>query len=784
MFQRVTGYAPRRIDITISTSPSTRSLLVTYDAWRYTDTHVAEILVEHLHLTPGQTCALAARMRAAHAARSAEPVATWQLPAWQVLSDSPGRLRAGHPYIRRYSRVAACLDAMLFGLGGVTSYSVNVSTANVLVRYDPSFLPRDELLDALDTTLRTLVREAVGAGVAPALDRATLRLALSSMALSLASASYAVPVLGTFALAGTLVAAAHILGSALRSLLGERKLRVDVLDATVISLAIAFRKAFPAAFMVWVVDLSNMLLDASHKASRRRLADIFGRQTRKALRLGDGGEEECPISTLRPGDIVVVRSGEQIPVDGVVSAGQAMIDQSSLTGEHAPVERMVDENVFATTTVLGGKLHVRAVCTGEGTNAARMVRLIEQSLEYKVHIQTQTERFADMMVLPTLGLGGVGYLTSGVESMMAVINADFGTGIRIAGPLALLESISIAARNSILIKKGAVLESLCKLDAVVFDKTGTLTENVLMVERVICLSSSFDEARVLGHAAHAERRFAHPIARAILRRADELGIAIPQTTESSLSLGYGVQSQLDGETVNVGSRRFMEQKEIAFTPTASAELLRIHARGGVAVCVAVSGHMVGLIELSNQPRSEALQIIEYLREQRGIEELHLVSGDHELPTRALAEQLRIDRYRAEVLPQDKALYVRALQDRGLKVAMVGDGVNDVVGLTQADCSISLRGAADAAVDAADVVFLDGNLRRFQLLFEISEGLTSNVERSFLLVLIPNSFCVAGALFGVFGLGASLVFNNVFNLLATLNGMRAQDALKRQQGIRR
>jgi len=356
--------------------------------------------------------------------------------------------------------------------------------------------------------------------------------------------------------------------------------------------------------------------------------------------------------------------------------------------------------------------------------------------------------------------------------MLAVVNCDFGTGIRIAGPLALLSSISVAAKTGILIKNGSILESLHSLDAVIFDKTGTLTEEVPMVGRVWACDSAFTEEQLLSYTATAEQRFAHPIARAILRRAAELHLALPRVADSEYVIGFGIQVQVDDITLKVGSQRFMEHEGIALSGAVLAHLEDIHRHGGSAIFTAADGHLIGLIELQAAPRPEGYGIVEDLR-QRGIKHIYLMSGDHEHATRALAQRLGIEHYFAQVLPAEKARHVQMLQGQGLKVAMVGDGINDAIALSQADYSISLRGAADVATDVADVIFMDGNLAKFDLLFEISQGLRRNLHRSILLTLIPNSLCIAGALAGVFGFGTSLLLNNAFNLITTANGMLPQ-----------
>jgi Cu2+-exporting ATPase len=531
--------------------------------------------------------------------------------------------------------------------------------------------------------------------------------------------------------------------------------------------------------MVWVVDISNLLLDATSKESRRRLTEVFGRQTRKTWLLADGREVEVKVADLQRGNTIIVRAGEQIPVDGEVVVGGARVDQSALTGEYAPAEKTVGERVFAMSVVLAGELHVRVKETGKDTNASRMVQIIEQSLEHKVRAQSVTERFADGMVLPTLGVGALGYAVAGPNAMMAIVNSDFGTGIRIAGPLAMLSSLSAAARNGILVKKGAALETFSKLDAVVLDKTGTLTQEIPAVARLIPLDPAITEEALLYYVACAEQRFKHPIAKAILEEAARRKLKLQPVAGSDYNVGFGIRARIDGHIIRVGSQRFLESEGISLSPQALRYLAEISSRGSSAVLAAADSRPIGVLELQATPRPEALHLVQTLR-KRGMKEICLISGDHDAPTRALAEQLGIERFFAGVLPQEKANYIREMQQRGLKVAMVGDGINDTVGLSQADCSISLRGAADAAVDIADIVLLDGNLAKVELLFEISDNLNRNIRRSMGLALVPNSFCIAGALAGFFGLGTSLIFNNVFNMVAVGNGLRAQSPLEKRE----
>lgn len=721
-------------------------------------------LLSFLGLNGGGASSVTKQKEAPSATISPAERSALQELTWVIKSDTPGRLRMHHPLVRQYAIVAQKVELTLVNLDGVTDYSVSGITANTLVKYDGTHLTRDELLEIVSEAVQTVVRESE-----LAVDKSLRQVSLSSANMVFAGVATAFPPLLPVAALTTLVVSGHIFIGAFKAIFVHRKIKVDILDAIVIAMGLAFNQVFLAALMVFVVDIGYTILDVTSKTSHKLLARVFGKQARKAWLVVDGQEVECKVSDLRIGATIVIGAGEQIPVDGVVADGDAMVDQHALTGESAPVEKTAGEKVFAMTVVLAGRIFVRVSETGENTNAAKIVKIIEHSMEHKVRLQSTAEKIADIMVLPTLGLGAAGLAFVGPGAMMAIINADYGTGIRIAGPTALLASLSLAAKNGIIIKNGGKLESLCQMEAVIFDKTGTLTQETPVVGNIIACDGAFSEEEILAYVACAEQRFSHPIAKAIVQRAAALNLELPTIDESSYHVGFGIQVQINGASLKAGSMRYMERENITIPSRVSTHLEGIHKEGRSAVFAAVDERLVGVIELQASSRPEAYQVIETLRKKRGIQEIYLISGDHQAATRALAERLGINHYFAEVLPQDKAKYVKKLQERGLKVTMVGDGINDSVALTQADYSVSLRGASDIATDVADVVFMDGGLAKFDLLFQISENLRKNVRRSFGLIVVPNTICILGAFMGVVGLGTSVLLNNGFNTIATING---------------
>lgn len=563
---------------------------------------------------------------------------------------------------------------------------------------------------------------------------------------------------------------ADIFKEAATALFKEKKIKVDILDTGVILLTLMFGQIGAAAFMVWILDLADMLLQKTTKKSQKYITDIFGEQPRFAWLLVDGAEVQTEVKDLNKGDIVVVGTGESIPVDGVIIDGGAMIDQQSLTGESTPADKQEDEHVFASTVIVAGKVSIKVEETGKNTLASQVISIINEASGYDVKLQSVGEKMADKMVIPTMGLGAMGYATAGPGAMLAIMNADFGTGIRVAAPIALLASLGNAAKNGILIKHSEVIEKLKDIDVVLFDKTGTLTSEVPTVSRIVTANKRhYKEEKILFYTATAEQKFSHPIAAAILQKAKDENIELAQYDDSQYDVGLGINVKIEDKWIKVGSSRYMEREGIKIPPAIKSALKETGGRGQSAILTAINNKIAGMIELKSTIREEAADVIADLREH-GIKEIVLISGDHDAPTKELARQLNIDRYFAGVLPNEKADYVKLLQEEGKKVMMVGDGINDSAALSHADIGVSLKGASTIAVDVADVIFMDGSLTKFHYLFEVANNLQKNVKRSFLMIAIPNTVCIVGAFMGVFGLKASLVLNNGFNLIAAANGM--------------
>jgi Cu2+-exporting ATPase len=681
---------------------------------------------------------------------------------WQTKREQVGRLKLKNPVLYRKNDLCQAIERELMSVLGIDKYTTNSILCTVQIDYDPRQLCKAQVIEILDSALANAEHPKT-------LDKLDLHLPMCTASLPLAAtAQFAVPGLLPVAAAVFAYTSIPTFKAARADLVEEKRLGVDVLDAIVVIGCLGTMSIFPGAVLCWCLSFGRVLVKRTQDNSRKLLLNAFGKHPRYAWLYRDGVEVQVSLDRLAKGDIIVVNTGEVVPVDGHVVEGMAMIDQHALTGESTPAEKGVGDRVFASTVMVAGKVYVSVEQAGSETASAKISQILNDTAGYKLASQHKGERLADKAVIPTLSIGAVGLATMGPAGAVAVLNSDFGTGIRMAAPLAMLSSLALCANKGVLVKDGRALELMNEIDTVLFDKTGTLTRERPEVGRVIA-SNGFSPEQILAYAAAAERRFHHPIALAILHKAEELNLPLPPTDDTQYKVGYGITVHVAGRTVRVGSKRFMELEGIELTPEAFEALDLAHREGYTMVMVAVDDKLGGAIELQAAVRPEVKEIIAGLR-QRGIKHIAIISGDHEAPTKKLAESLGMDRYFAQVLPADKADYVEKLQKEGCKVCFVGDGINDSIALKKANVSISLRGASSIATDTAHIVFLEEGLAKLCELRDIARELNHNVKRSWGMILVPNAACIVGVFTLGFGIMASVFMNNVTALAALGNGL--------------
>ncbi len=495
------------------------------------------------------------------------------------------------------------------------------------------------------------------------------------------------------------------------------------------------------------------IINKTEDHSKKQLVSVFGNHPPKAWLEKDGVEIEVDITAIQPGDVVVVNTGEIIPVDGSIKKGDATIDQHILTGESQPVEKATGDKVFAATLMLSGSIHICVETAGEETVAAKIAKVLENAQNYKDTLVIRGQEIADKFVPFELGITGTTWILKGSGPALTVMWSALGANMISLGPLTVLSYLQILSRNGILIKDGRVLESIRQVDTVVFDKTGTLTMEQPEVTQIHCIAD-YDEDTLLGYAAAAEYRHTHPIARAIVDKSESKDINLPDLDEADYEVGYGIKVRINGDRIFIGSARFMSREGIELPEITMDIQNKAESEGFSLIYISINNQLKGIFEIHPTIRPEAAEIIQYLK-QRNIK-LYIVSGDHEEPTRCMAEALGIDNYFAEVLPENKADLVKGLSKEGRFVCFIGDGINDAIALKSAQVSISLKGASTVAVDTAQIVLMDGSLNHLKQLFELVDQFENTMSTNFKATIVPGVICIGGVYLFNFGLLTGMV----------------------------
>jgi len=499
------------------------------------------------------------------------------------------------------------------------------------------------------------------------------------------------PPLVPLGLLGLVYPLSGMIKGAYEGLFKEHKVNLEVMNCILLSGMMLTGYYFTGCLVFWLYYGSLKLLNKIEDNTRQNLGDIFENQPRSAWIVRSGTEVEVPFDSLLAGDIAAVKAGEIIPADGLITEGNASIDQHILTGESRPLEKGPGEPVFASTLVLAGRIRVRVEKSGKDTVVANIADLLNRTVDFKTTVQSKGERIADQSVLPTLAASAVALPLTGPAGALAVLNSYIGADVCILAPLSTLNFLKTASRDGILIKDGRALELLVGTDTVVFDKTGTLTLEQPHV-RKIHACDGYRETGVLKYAAMAENRQTHPIARAILEKAGECEIHPGDADDARYEVGYGIRVRLADKIIRVGSARFMETEGIEIPGKINDLMHRCHDNGHSLVMVSEGKHLAGAVELHTAVRPEVRDIISRLR-KRG-KSMYIITGDHEKPARILAENLGIENYFAETLPEQKAQIVEMLQKQGRSVCFIGDGINDSVAMKKAHVSVSLQHHTD------------------------------------------------------------------------------------------
>jgi Cu2+-exporting ATPase len=550
-------------------------------------------------------------------------------------------------------------------------------------------------------------------------------------------------------------------------LIKQGKVNVNTLITITIAGCAIIGRFFIASLVAFLIRLATKLTAMVIQDSRQKLHDAFGQHANFVWILVEGTEIRIPFKNLQTGDVVVVHAGEIIPADGIIVEGMASIDQHILTGEARPIEKGLGEEVFAATVILSGKINVKVERAGKESTVAKITDILNNTIDFKSSVQFRAETLSEALVVPTLLAGGAALPMLGFGGALGVVNAHPKNKMMIIAPLTILNYLNIASKQGILVKDGRSLELLRQVDTIVFDKTGTLTEEQPHV-CTIHSCSSYGKNDILVYAATAEYKQKHPLAKAILQEAENRQLSLLPIEESEYKLGYGIAVNVDGKTIYVGSERFMDVEGITIPSSIKQQQAFCHEQGYTLVIVAIDSDVIGAIELLPTVRPEAKAVIDSLKKRPNIKTMYIISGDHETPTKKLAQELGIDNYFAETLPENKANIIEQLQQQGHFICYIGDGINDSIALKKSKVSISLRGASTIATDTANIVLMDQGLSHLNRLFDLADKYNANMNRTFAMMIIPAIIGVSGAFLLGFTIVQTLILNMISLGLAVSN----------------
>lgn len=549
------------------------------------------------------------------------------------------------------------------------------------------------------------------------------------------------------------------------------QITVDLLDGVAIGVSLLTGDFDTAGSVMFLLKLGDYLEEWTHKKSVDDLARSMALQIDNVWqRTPDGAEVLTPLSRVRPGDAVVVRAGNTIPLDGELLEGEVTVNQASLTGESVPVAKGPGSRVYAGTVVEEGSCLLRVTGASGTSRYERIVKMIEESEKLKSGLENRAAGLADKLVPWSLGGSALTYLLSrNVTRAVSVLMVDFSCALKLSMPLAVLSAMREAGAHHVTVKGGKYLEKLSQADVIIFDKTGTLTRARHTVAQVVPFHGKEPE-EVLRVAACLEEHFPHSMANAVVRAAEEQGLDHQEMhSEVQYIVAHGVASRIGEEKVVIGSAHFVFEDEGVTVDPADQPAFDALPAEYSHLYLAMGGVLCGVVCVADPLRPEARETIRLLHEA-GFAKTVMLTGDNRRTAKAIAAQVGVDAFRAEVLPEDKAAFIRAEQEAGHTVVMIGDGVNDTPALSYADVGVAMGTGAAIAREVADVTLSTEDLRELAALKRLADALMARIRRNYRFVMGFNGALMALGALGILPPATSALLHNSSTILISLDSM--------------
>ena len=683
----------------------------------------------------------------------------------KILHESRGRIRVHLMCNRMTLHDADILEYYMRNIDGVTSVKVYDRTQDAIILYKTerkniiralakfSFKTKEAIELVPEHTSRQLHRDFEDRLIFTTVSHIATKLFLP------------VPIRTAL----TLFRSIKYIRKGLKALL-SRKLSVSVLDATAVSVSIIRGDFSTASSVMFMLNLGEILEDWTHKKSVADLASTMSLNVDKVWLKTDTCEVLVPIGDIQAGDKIVVRTGNMIPLDGKVVSGEATVNQSSMTGESLPVVKTVGSYVYAGTVAEEGEC---VICVDKASGSGkydRIVRMIEESEKLKSVAEDKASSLADKLVPYMLGGTILTYLlTRNVTKAMAVLMVDFSCALKLAMPIAVLSAMRESNDYNISVKGGRFLEAVANANTVVFDKTGTLTYATPKVAEIVTFGNH-TENEMLRLAACLEEHYPHSMANAVVDEAKKRGLSHEEYhSEVKYVVAHGISSAVNTKKVIIGSYHFVFEDEGCSIPEGDEEKFHSLSPEYSHLYLCISGELAAIICIYDPLRSEAKDAIAALH-KCGISKVVMMTGDNKKTAKAVAKIVGVDEYYAEVLPEDKADFIRSEKAKGRKVIMIGDGVNDSPALSEADAGIAINTGAAIAKEIADITIASENLFEIVTLRKLSEALMARIHRNYRFIVSFNLMLIILGVSGVILPTTSALFHNMSTLGISLKSM--------------
>ena len=571
----------------------------------------------------------------------------------------------------------------------------------------------------------------------------------------------------------TVSLALPVLKNGIYSLIQNKRPNADTLSSTAIVSSIILGSERTALTIMILEKFAELLTVYTMKKTRGVIKDMLSVGENYVWKQSDDGNtaKKVPIEEISKGDLIFVQTGEKISVDGTIEKGEAIIDQSAITGEYMPVTKKAGEEVFAGTLLKSGNITVKAEKVGDDRTASRIIKLVEDAAFNKADIQSYADTFSAQLIPLNFLLAGIVYVsTKNLQKALSMLVIDYSCGIRLSTATAFSASINTAAKNGILIKGSNYLEELSRSDTVIFDKTGTITEGKPKIQTLKTFGKNMKDNRMLALAAAAEETSSHPLASAILNEIKNRGLKIPKHKESVIKVARGIETFVNKDIIRVGSLKYMEENDISLE-VASDIVKGMQNRGEIVIYVAKNNDLIGVIGVSDPPRENIKKAMNRLRNQ-GIDDIVLLTGDLRQQAETIASRMSMDRYESELMPEDKAKDILKFRSIGSKVIMIGDGINDAPALSYANVGIALGSSrTDIAMEAADVTITSDDPLLIPGVIGLAKNTVKIIKQNFAMAIGINSFALVLGATGLLPAIYSSILHNSITILVVGNSLR-------------